>query len=73
VPDCDRQAQGRASGDESVGALAAAVVSPLAAAAVWSWSSAVASTDAVWRRAMAVFATVAQAPFASSARCCAWQ
>jgi hypothetical protein len=42
-----------------VGAIAAAVVSPLAAAAVWSWSSAVASTDAVLRRAMAVFATVA--------------
>ena len=42
-----------------VGAIAAAVVSPLTAAAVWSWSSAVATTDAVWRRAMAAFATVA--------------
>jgi hypothetical protein len=42
-----------------VGAIAAAVVSLLAAAAVWSWSSAVATTDAVWRRAMAVFAAVA--------------
>jgi hypothetical protein len=42
-----------------VGAVAAAVVSPLTAAAVWSWSSAVASTDAVWRRGMAAFATVA--------------
>ncbi len=42
-----------------VGAIAAAVVSLLAAAAVWTWSSAVASADAVLRRAMAVFAAVA--------------
>ncbi len=42
-----------------LGGMAAAVVSLLAAAAVWSWSSAVASTDAVWRRGMAVFAAVA--------------
>lgn len=39
-----------------VGAMAAGVVSLLAAAAVWSWSSAVASSDATWRRAMAAFA-----------------
>jgi hypothetical protein len=42
-----------------VAAMAAAVVSLLAAAAVWTWSSTVASTDAVWRRAMAVFAAAA--------------
>lgn len=39
-----------------VGGTAAGVVSLLAAAAVWSWSSAVASSDAMWRRAMAAFA-----------------
>jgi hypothetical protein len=39
-----------------VGAMAAGIVSLLAAAAVWSWSSAVASSDATWRRAMAAFA-----------------
>jgi hypothetical protein len=42
-----------------LGAMAAAVISLLAAGAVWTWSSAVASADAVWRRAMAVFAAVA--------------
>ena len=36
--------------------MAAGMVSLLAAAAVWSWSSAVASSDATWRRAMAAFA-----------------
>jgi hypothetical protein len=39
-----------------VGAMAAGVVSLLVAAAVWSWSSAIASSDATWRRAMAAFA-----------------
>ena len=39
-----------------VGAMAAGVVSLLAAAAVWTWSSAIASSDATWRRAMAAFA-----------------
>ena len=42
-----------------VGAMAAGVVSLLAAAAVRSWSSAIASTDAVLRRAMAAFAAAA--------------
>jgi hypothetical protein len=42
-----------------VGATAAGVVSLLAAAAVRSWSSAIASTDAVLRRAMAAFAAAA--------------
>ena len=36
--------------------MAAGMVSLLATAAVWSWSSAVASSDATWRRAMAAFA-----------------
>ena len=39
-----------------VGAMAAGVVSLFAAAAVWSWSSAIASSAATWRRAMAAFA-----------------
>jgi peptidoglycan/LPS O-acetylase OafA/YrhL len=42
-----------------VGAMAAGVVSFLAAAAVRSWSSAIASADAVLRRAMAAFAAAA--------------
>jgi hypothetical protein len=42
-----------------VAATAAGVVSLLAAAAVRSWSSAIASTDAVLRRAMAAFAAAA--------------
>jgi hypothetical protein len=42
-----------------VGGMAAGVVSLFAAAAVWSWSSAVASSDATWRRAMAAFAAAA--------------
>jgi hypothetical protein len=42
-----------------VGAMAAGVVSFLAAAAVRSWSSAIASTDAALRRAMAAFAAAA--------------
>lgn len=42
-----------------VGAMAAGVVSLLAAAAVRSWSSAIASTDAALRRAMAAFAAAA--------------
>jgi hypothetical protein len=42
-----------------VGGMAAGVVSLFAAAAVWSWSSAVASGDATWRRAMAAFAAAA--------------
>jgi hypothetical protein len=42
-----------------VGAMAAGVVSLLAAAAVRSWSSAIASADAVLRRAMAAFAAAA--------------
>jgi hypothetical protein len=39
--------------------MAAGVVSFLAAAAVRSWSSAIASTDAALRRAMAAFAAAA--------------
>jgi hypothetical protein len=42
-----------------VGAAAAGVVSLLAASAVWSWSSAIASGDAVIRRATAAFAFAA--------------
>jgi hypothetical protein len=42
-----------------VGAMAAGVVSFLAAAAVRSWASAIASTDAALRRAMAAFAAAA--------------
>jgi hypothetical protein len=50
-----------------LGALAALIVTPLAALAVWSWSNALHSADAVWRRVTALVAALAAAALAELA------